>query len=172
MSSSGKNLALLAMTNRTRFSLSPTGNSIVFNSVRTDGTSEVLVLNLADQTISSAPHDSGKKDFGGYWIGPDDQQLSFVSTRGSLPGDEYIWDRSTDQVFPAPWGSENIVAWSSDREYRLVNLTPSASHPLYVLKIEETEDVIELELPPSMSILNGFIGMLPDNTLSEPILVP
>lgn len=172
MSSSGENLALLAMTDRTRFSLSPTGNSIVFNSVRTDGTSEVLVLNLADQTISSAPHESGKKDFGGSWIGPDDQQLSFISARGGLPGSEYIWDRSTDQVFPAPWGSENIVVWSSDREYRLVNLPPSASHPLYVLKNEETGDVIKLEFPPSMSILTGFIGLLPDNVLSEPILVP
>ena len=172
MTSGGAELSLLVETERTDFALSPAGNSIVFNSVGTDGTSEVHVLSLKDQTISSAPHDPGKKDFGGSWIGPDDQQLSFISARGGLPGSEYIWDRSTNQVFPAPWGGESVVARSNDREYRLVNSTPSASYPFYVLKNEETGDVIELEMPESMSINTGFIGMLPNNALSEPILVP
>lgn len=172
MTSSGVESSLLVETERTDFTLSPTGNSIVFNSVGTDGTSEVHVLSLEDLTLSSAPHDSGKKDFGGSWIGPDDQQLSFISARGGLPGSEYLWDRSTNQVSPAPWGGESIIAWSSDREYRLVNSTPSASTPLYVLKNEETGDIIELEMPGSMSIHTGFIGMLPDNALSEPVSVP
>ncbi len=172
ITSSGAESSLLVATDRTDFTMSPTGNSIVFNSVGADSTSEVHVLNLEDQTRSSAPHDPGKKDFGGSWIGPDDQQLSFISARGGLPGGEYIWDRSTDQVFPAPWGGESIIAWSSDREYRLVNSTPSASYPLYVLKNEETGDAIELEMPGTMSITTGFIGMLPDNALSEPVSVP
>ncbi|MDY6874557.1 MAG: hypothetical protein SVR81_11495, partial [Chloroflexota bacterium] len=172
ITSSGTELSLLAATDRTDFNLSPTGNAIVFNSVGTDGASEVLVLNLEDRTISSAPHDPGKKDFGGSWIGPDDKQLAFISARGGLPGGEYIWDCSTGQVFPAPWADESVLAWSTDREYRLVNSTPSASIPLYVLKNEETGEVIELDLPGSMTIHTGFVGMLPDNGFSEPVLVP
>ncbi len=172
MTTSGTDLSLVVATDRTNFTLSPTGNSIVFNSVGTDGTSEVHVLNLEDQTISSAPHDPGKKDFGGSWIAPDDLQISFVSARGGLPGSEHIWDRNTDKVFPAPWGGESVVIWSSDREFRLVNLTPSASYPSYVLKNEETGYLIELDTPASMAIMTGFIGMLPDTALNEPISVP
>lgn len=172
MSSIGTNLSLLVMTDRTDFDLSPTRNSIVFNSVGTDGTSEVLVLNLEDKTISAAPHEFGKKDMGGFWIAPDGEQLSFISTRDSSRGNEYIWDRKTGQVYPAPWGSEGIIAWSTDREYRLVNSGPLGNSPAYILKDRKSANVNDLKTPASMDIITAFFGLLPDENLSQPISVP
>ena len=172
MTSSGTNLSLLITTNRTDFDLSPTGNSIVFNSVGTDRVSEVRVLNLEDKTISTVPHEFGKKDMGGFWIAPDDQQLSFISTRDSSLGSEYIWDRKTGQVYPAQWGSESIVAWSIDRDYRLVNSGPLGNNPIYIIKNKESANVNELETPPSMNIITAFLGLLPDDNLRQPISVP
>lgn len=168
----GTNLSLLITTNRTDFDLSPTGNSIVFNSVGTDGVSEVRVLNLEDKTISTVPHEFGKKDMGGFWIAPDDQLLSFISMRDSSLGSEYIWDRKTGEVCPAPWGNESIVAWSIDMEYRLVNSGPLGNNPKYMIKDKESANVYDLETPPSMNIITAFLGLLPDDNLSQPISIP
>ncbi|MFZ3151675.1 MAG: hypothetical protein WA116_08340 [Anaerolineaceae bacterium] len=166
------NPTLLVLSERTQFTMSPTKKKIAFNSIASDGESQVMVLNLENLSTVTVPHEPGKKDMGGSWISSDDQLLSFVTTRNSLPGEEYVWDQTKDQIYPAPWKDESFVIYSEDQKYWLIGSGTSGNNPVYMLRDQDTTLEVQLKLPASMVIITAYIGPLPENKTNRPVTVP
>lgn len=166
------NPTLLVLSERTQFTMSPTKKKIAFNSIASDGESQVMVLNLENLSTVTIPHEPGKKDMGGSWISSDGQLLSFITTRNSLPGEEYIWDQTNNQIYPAPWKEESFVIYSEDQKYWLIGSGTSGNNPVYMLRDQDTTLEVQLKLPASMAIVTAYIGPLPENKTNQPATVP
>lgn len=166
---------LLTSTKMTDFSLSPDRKDFIFNSIGSDGMSQIFIFNLEDSSIDPLPHVEGSKDFGGEWISPDGNEIAFVTTRfnSNSAGEVYTWDRKTDKIYPAPWKDEEYYLKSEGTDLALIGYGVSTTdHPTFTVRDEQTGNEIPLNLPIEGEVKILYFGWLPGILIDQPLTIP
>ncbi|MFZ3070516.1 MAG: hypothetical protein WA110_05270 [Anaerolineaceae bacterium] len=156
---------LLVEATRPQFELSPMGDELAFNRTGEDGVSQVLIFNLTNSQLETAPHMEGFKDIGGGWVDKDAKLVSFTSTREGQPGFSYIWDRTKNIVRHMTTEEQGYIVdirWKFDFDGNKALLTD----------LEGSFKPISVSIPESYRIENAAVGYIPYFAAKEPIAVP